>query len=297
MSRGRRVAVCSALLGVLTLGGASTAFAHDPIILVDSQTTPDDGPLLPDGTISFALYGTLDAAGDTRGLRVHFDAGDRVDLTLLIPDLAPENALPDSLLPTLQIVAPDGTSRILPAMERVRFDESFSHTSYVRFLELREPAAAGEYRLTVTGLVAARFTLAIGTKEVFGTPVENVPNRSAGAAGVQRWYRTPPPIAATATTASATTTTVTTSATAPSISSTASATTTATATTAVDTDVGATSVAAQTTVAPAAGTSRTGERSSVLATVIGALIVGAAGLAWFLWQRRGRRDGDAARGG
>ena len=181
------------LLGLVVLGGSSTAFAHDPIILIDTQTTPDAGPLLPDGTISFALYGTLDAAGDTRGLRVQFDAGDHLDLTLLIPDLAPENELPDSLLPTLAVIAPDGTSRILTATEHVPFDESFSHTSYVRYLELAEPAQAGEYRLTVTGVVPARFTLAVGTNEVFGTPVENVPNRGDGAAGVQRWYATPPP--------------------------------------------------------------------------------------------------------
>ena len=198
MSRGSR-AVASLTLGLVVLGGAGTAFAHDPIILTDTQTSPDAGPLLPDGTISFALYGTLNSAGDTRGLRARFDAGDSLDVTLLIPDRPPENELPDSLLPTLRIDAPDGTSRTLAPTERVRFDESFSGTSYVRYIELGEPAQTGEYRLTVIGAAPARFTLAVGTTERFGSPVENVPNRADGGAGVQRWYATPPPDTATPT--------------------------------------------------------------------------------------------------
>ena len=267
MSRPSRVVVSVALLGMAVLGRAGTAFAHDPIILTDTQTSPDAGPLLPDGTISFALYGTLISADDTRGLRVHFDSGDSVDITLLIPDRSPENELPDSLLPTLRIDAPDGTSRILTPIERVRFDESFSNTSYVRYLELGESAQAGEYRLTVTGLVPARFTLAVGTTERFGTPVENVPNRGDGVAGVQRWYATPPP-------------------TTPPPTSTSASSTIVTSTTAVATDVAVTAAPPQTTPEP--GPSPHDEGSNVLAVVIGALVVMAAGLVWLLWQRRGR---------
>jgi hypothetical protein len=57
---------------------ASPAKAHDPIILTSDQRTPADGPLLPDGTVSFALYGTLEKPGDTRGFRVTFAEGDNV---------------------------------------------------------------------------------------------------------------------------------------------------------------------------------------------------------------------------
>jgi hypothetical protein len=267
------VVVSVVLLGLSVLGGAATAFAHDPIILTDTQTSPEAGPLLPDGTISFALYGTLNSAGDTRGLRVHFNSGDSVDITLLIPDLSPENELPDALLPTLQIDAPDGTSRILKPTERIRFDESFSNTSYVRYLELGESAQAGEYGLTVTGLVPARFTLAVGTAERFGTPVENVPNRSDGIAGVQRWYATPPP-----------TPPPTTPPTTPL---------TVTSITAGETDVAITAAPPQTT--PELAPTQDEGGSNVLAMVIGALVVMAAGLAWVLWQRRGRDDAGDAR--
>jgi hypothetical protein len=39
------------------LAVASPAAAHDPIILTDEQVDAAGGPRLPDGTISFALYG------------------------------------------------------------------------------------------------------------------------------------------------------------------------------------------------------------------------------------------------
>jgi hypothetical protein len=270
VSRWPRAVVSLALLGLVVLGGTGTALAHDPIILTDTQTSPEAGPLLPDGTISFALYGTLNSAADTRGLRVLFDSGDTVDITLLIPDRSPENELPDSLLPTLRIDAPDGTSRILMPTERVRFDESFSNTSYVRYLEVAESAQAGEYRLTVTALVPARFTLAVGTTERFGTPVENVPNRGDGIAGVQRWYTTPPPTA-----------------TPPPPSSTASTTassTIVTSTTAAATDVAVTAVPPQTLPEPGPDD---GE-SIVPAILIGAVVVMAAALAWLFLHRRDR---------
>jgi hypothetical protein len=282
--------VSLALLGVAVLGGAATAFAHDPIILTDTQTSPDDGPLLPDGTISFALYGSLNSAGDTRGLRVRYDAGDPVDITLLIPDRTPENELTDSLLPTLRIDAPDGTSRTLTPTERVRFDESFSNTSYVRYLELGESAQAGEYRLTVTALAPARFTLAVGTTERFGTPVENVSNRDDGIAGVQRWYTTPPPTtsptATLPTTASSTTTLPPTSTAA---SSTIVTSTIVALTTAVATDVAIAAAPPQTTPVP--GPSPDDGGLNVLAIVIGALVVIPAALAW---RRRERRIRNAA---
>ena len=72
-----------ALIGLLP---ASVAKAHDPIILTTNQSTPADGPLLPDGTISFALYGSLESPADTRGFRVNFVEGDSLYLSILIPD-------------------------------------------------------------------------------------------------------------------------------------------------------------------------------------------------------------------
>jgi hypothetical protein len=133
------VAAACAAVGVLVLPGV--AEAHDPIIVDDSQTTPDAGPLLPDGTISFALYGVVDGEGDTRGFRAVLAEGDRLVVTLLAPDLPPEQAMTPDELPVLRIDGPDGSSRELEPDERVAFDEPFSGTRYLRLVEVDEPAS------------------------------------------------------------------------------------------------------------------------------------------------------------
>jgi hypothetical protein len=177
--------VAAVLFGFLP---ASTAKAHDPIILTSDQSTPSDGPLLLDGTISFALYGSLDSAGETRGFRVKFNAGDPLYLSILIPDLAPENLLDDASLPFLNVEDPSGAILNFAPTERVSFAEPYSGTNYVRLTEFRTTAIAGTYAITVAGDSPARFTVSIGQKEMFGTPVENITNRELGVAGVMAWY-------------------------------------------------------------------------------------------------------------
>ncbi len=168
------------------------AVAHDPIIVTPDQATPDEGPSFPDGTVSFAVYGVIEVPAASAGMRVTFAKGDQVDLSLLIPDLAPENEIAEDSLPTLLVQLPDGTERRLTPNVRVPFAEEFSGTNYVRYIDFSEPAIAGEYRLTVFGSVPSRFTLSFGTRETFGTPVENVINREGASEGIQTWYRTPP---------------------------------------------------------------------------------------------------------
>ena len=167
---------------------AAAALAHDPIILTENQTTPDQGPLLPDGTISFALYGTLLSAGETRGFRVTFSDGDSLYLSLLIPDLPPENDLAEAALPFIELTDPANETIRLSPSERVAFAEPFTGTNYVRLIELATPAMGGTYSVVITGNAPARFTVAVGKKEIFGTPVENVPNRDLGINGVMSWY-------------------------------------------------------------------------------------------------------------
>ena len=77
------------LVVLFALMPASAARAHDPIILTSEQTTPARGPLLVDGTISFALYGSLEDSADTRGFRVQFQQDDPLYISILIPNLAP----------------------------------------------------------------------------------------------------------------------------------------------------------------------------------------------------------------
>jgi hypothetical protein len=167
---------------------ASTAKAHDPIILTADQNTPSAGPLLLDGTISFALYGSIDSAGDTRGFRVKFNAGEPLYLSILIPDLAPENTLDDASLPFLNVEDPSGATIKLVKTEKVSFAEPYTGTNYVRLTEFRSSAIGGTYAITIAGDSPARFTVSVGEKELFGTPVENVTNRELGVGGVMAWY-------------------------------------------------------------------------------------------------------------
>ena len=176
------------VLALVALLPASAAKAHDPIILTPDQATPANGPLILDGTISFALYGALDSPKDTRGFRVNFKEGDPLYFSILIPDLAPENQLDDASLPFLEITDPAGSITKLAVSKKVPFAEPYSGTNYVVLNQFNSVAIAGTYSVVVTGNSPSRFTVSFGQIEMFGTPVENIANRDLGVDGVMSWY-------------------------------------------------------------------------------------------------------------
>ena len=180
------------VLAFVALLPASAAKAHDPIILTPDQATPANGPLILDGTISFALYGALDSPKDTRGFRVNFKEGDPLYFSILIPDLGPENQLDDASLPFLEITNPAGTTTKLAVSEKVPFAEPYSGTNYVVLTQFNSVAIAGTYSVVVTGNSPSRFTVSFGQIEMFGTPVENIANRDLGVDGVMSWYENSP---------------------------------------------------------------------------------------------------------
>ena len=169
----------------------SPALAHDPIILLPEQKTPAEGPFLPDGTISFALYGSLVEKNDTRAFQFYLDPDERLDISLLIPNLEPENQMSQEKLPRLFLYGPDGSEVKGVSDLYTPFDEPFSMTRYVRIFEHIEKSSGGVYQVEITGINPVRFTVAIGYIESFGTPVENVPNREAGRTGIFDWYQNP----------------------------------------------------------------------------------------------------------
>ena len=165
---------------------ASIAKAHDSIILPSDQSTPTTGPLLVDGTISCALYGSLDTDGDTRGFRVNYNESDPLYISILIPDLSPENTLNKALLPILSVEDPGGVIVKLAVPEKFSFPEPFTGTNYVCLTELRGVAITGIYSVTATGDSPARFTVSVGEKEMLGSLVENIPNRDLSVAEVMK---------------------------------------------------------------------------------------------------------------
>lgn len=89
-------------------------YAHDPVFIQNTQVTAIDGPNLPDENISLALYGTLENEFGSRGFKAKLRADDELVLSLLIPNISPENLLPLNQLPTLNVVRPDKSSIELP---------------------------------------------------------------------------------------------------------------------------------------------------------------------------------------
>ena len=171
---------------------ASVSHAHDPLFLLPDQETPSQGPLLPDGTISFALYGEFLTEGETRGFQANFEDGDLLQLELLIPALDPEQSLQQDQLPFIRLTTPDGSEQTLYPSIRTRFDEPFTNTSYFTLIRERGTAQGGIYDVMIVSRAPARFTTAIGIKEQFGTPVQRAGERPSSFAETSdrlgEWY-------------------------------------------------------------------------------------------------------------
>ncbi len=193
----RRVTVATALFAALAvLAPASPALAHDPIFLTADQTTPDTGPYLPDGAISWAIYGVFPEAGQTRGFEFDLRDGDDLYIGLLIPNLEPEVSLSDAELPYLELTMPDGSVQTLEPEIREIFDEQFSQTSYVTLVEIKEPGVAGRHSVVVHSRAPSRFVVPVGEREEFFTPAERTVDRPSDFLGIagplNAWYQTPP---------------------------------------------------------------------------------------------------------
>ena len=78
---------------VLTFLGSASAHAHQPVELLNSDTTAAKGPLLLDGTVSFAVRASFTKAGEKKAFRADFKSGDSLAVHYLIVDKKPENVL------------------------------------------------------------------------------------------------------------------------------------------------------------------------------------------------------------
>ena len=97
-----------AMVIALVFVGSGVAVAHQPVVLLNSDTTAAKGPLLVDGTVSFAVRASFAKAGEKKAFRAQFQEGDALEVQFLIMDKKPENALKMSQLPTLVVTGPGG---------------------------------------------------------------------------------------------------------------------------------------------------------------------------------------------
>ena len=153
---------------VFTLLGINNASAHQPVNLGKSDTTAAKGPLLVDGTISFAVRASFTKAREVRAFRAQLKAGDSLEVQYLIIDKAPENKLKVNQLPTLVITSPSGARQVMRLNERTEFLETYSQTLYFYLGRINKPAESGIYNFTITSKVRSAITLGVGYREVPG---------------------------------------------------------------------------------------------------------------------------------
>ena len=144
----------------------TSAHAHQPVNLLATDTTAAKGPLLVDGTISFAVRAAFSKAGEKKGFRAAFAEGDGLSVEYLIVDKKPENTLRPTQLPTLVMTSPKGTSLTLKFTERTKFP--YGGVNYLYLARYKAVAEAGEYSFLVTAKRKASIILAVGVKEIPG---------------------------------------------------------------------------------------------------------------------------------
>lgn len=151
------------------LGAAEVANAHQPVVLDESDSTPQAGPLLPDGTVSYAVRADV-GRGDQRGFEFRLASGDRLAAQYLIIDQAPANALAPSALPRVTLIDPNGRRSSMAVTERTEFFEPYSKTTYLYLSRTEGRAVPGTYQVLIRGRSATpvEVTVAVGYREVPG---------------------------------------------------------------------------------------------------------------------------------
>ena len=157
-----------ALIAPLSLINSGLAFAHQPVELGSKNTRADQGPILVDGTISFALRAEFTKANQERGFRASLKQGELLNFEYLIIDKAPENKMALNKLPTVTITAPDGAKSIVKYTERTKFYEPYGRTNYLYLARFSSTALDGIYNFSIKSKAKASITVSTGSKETFG---------------------------------------------------------------------------------------------------------------------------------
>ena len=162
------------VLLMLTFLGSAAAHAHQPVELLNSDTTAAKGPLLVDGTVSFAVRASFTKAGEKKAFRADLKVGDPLAVQYLIVDKKPENTLKNTLLPQLVITSPSGKSVTLKFTERTKFFEPYGKTNYLYLSRYKATAEAGTYSFTLTARAKSSVTIAVGEREVPGEVIRGM---------------------------------------------------------------------------------------------------------------------------
>jgi cytochrome b involved in lipid metabolism len=154
---------------LLALIAPVPAHAHQPVTIANNETTAARGPLLVDGTISFAVRAAFTKSGQKKGFRFNLKQGEQLNFEYLIIDKAPENKLKNAQLPQVVITAPNGSKTTVRFNERNKF--SYSGTNYLYLYRNKAAGQSGTYNVDITAKARAAITLVVGEKEIPGDVV------------------------------------------------------------------------------------------------------------------------------
>ena len=185
-----RKSLVAALVLAFSILPAGSATAHQPVFLLPTDTTPNAGPLLVDGTVSFAIRASFTKSGQKQAFRAALKEGDSLEVQYLIVDKKPESTMRSTLLPQLVITSPSGKKLTMKFTERTKYLEKYSRTTYLYLGRYSAPAEAGIYQFVATSRARAAITIAVGDKEIPGevlrgpapTPAAPAPTPTAPAA-------------------------------------------------------------------------------------------------------------------
>jgi cell division septation protein DedD len=160
-----------AMVVALAFVGSGVAVAHQPVVLLNSDTTAAKGPLLVDGTVSFAVRASFNKVGEKKAFRAQFQEGDALEVQYLVVDKKPENSLKANQLPSVVITGPGGFRLTMKINERTKFYEPYGRTNYLYLARNSEVAKAGIYNFVITARAKSAITVAVGEKEIPGEVV------------------------------------------------------------------------------------------------------------------------------
>lgn len=160
-----------------------TVYAHQPVDLGLKNTTADQGPILSDATVSFAIRANFTKANQVRGFRAVLKASELLNFEYLIIDKAPENKYAMSKLPIATITYPSGKQEVVKLNERSKFFEPYSSTNYLYLGRFSETVEAGIYKISIKSKSAAKITVAIGQQEIRGEVLPAATCHTSRAAG------------------------------------------------------------------------------------------------------------------
>jgi cytochrome b involved in lipid metabolism len=156
------------LLAITAISLPVAAQAHQPVALLATDTTAEKGPLLIDGTVSFAIRASFSKANEVRAFRAQLAAGDSLAIQYLIIDKTPENKLKSSQLPVVTVTSPSGAKLTMKINERTKFFEPYSRTNYLYLSRYSAEAEAGIYSISIRSKAKSAVTVAVGEKEIQG---------------------------------------------------------------------------------------------------------------------------------